>query len=97
MHHSLRHRHNRLGRLLSLLALVAVLGGQLLESGHSHAFLDPATQCLLCQGAGPALTGNSTLHIAPESTAIVPEGAVIPGTIVAPISRYTPRGPPINT
>ena len=85
------------GRLLLLLAVVALLGIQGVEALHSHDAGDRGQHCLLCQGTAETSVTDATLpHVqAPAHAAYL---RVRPAQ--AQSSRYFTlpvRGPPRNT
>lgn len=90
-------QHYKLGRVLALLALVAVLGGQLLEVQHSHAFSDPVSGCLLCQGAASVAvaTASQTPDFSVHTT--TPQGHTTSAAVRPTVHQHAARGPPRNT
>ncbi|MAT90972.1 MAG: hypothetical protein CME59_08960 [Halioglobus sp.] len=96
MGNPLQLRHGTLARALALLALLAVLGGQVLETQHSHALTDPVAGCLLCQGAASAAlpAADFATDLSDHNTA--PRIHTTGGDVRSYTHHNTARGPPYN-
>jgi hypothetical protein len=85
-------------RFLALLALLFMLGAQVLESAHNHSASESVSTCVLAHsGAGTALPVSI-----PSLPVIVAIGILLvllrtPAKLSAESTAYLPRGPPSNT
>jgi hypothetical protein len=93
---TLRQQRLRLGRLLSVLALLALLGGQVMEAGHDHGASNPAAECLLCQGAADLAAVSSSDRGAADTSAAPCSPLQSTGAPASPFTAYTARGPPLS-
>jgi hypothetical protein len=85
-------------RLLAVLALLFLLGAQVLESAHNHQANDSVSTCVLCSsGVGAALPTSipSTAVIAATGVLLVSPRNQEKDDVV--FTAYLPRGPPSNT
>ena len=93
---TLRQQRLRLGRLLSALAMLALLGGQVVEAGHDHGVSNPTAECLLCQGAADLAAVSSGDRGAADTSAALYPPLQRTGAPASAFTAYTARGPPHN-
>tara|TARA_B110000503_G_scaffold68107_1_gene106515 strand:+ start:53582 stop:53875 length:294 start_codon:yes stop_codon:yes gene_type:complete len=84
-------------RFLAVLALLFMLGAQVLESAHNHPADESTSTCVLAHsGAGTALPVSI-----PSLPVIVAIGILLvlrtPAKLSAVSTAHLPRGPPSNT
>jgi hypothetical protein len=85
-------------RFLAVLALLFLLGTQVLESAHNHQANDPVSSCVLCQsGIGAALPASIPITTVIAATGVLLVLLRIRAKSDAVSTAYLPRGPPSNT
>lgn len=82
-------------RLLAVLALLCVLGTQVVETAHQHPLDETSAHCLLCKNPAPAALSSAGPLLASIALAAVIALARTSATLIAWYQPRQSRGPPV--